>query len=194
MLDPEQENGVERGFLVLGLVPVVVQHLNGLQDRFRSFCRHGVQLEGWFKGELFVLFDALKTKGEIRDFDREVKLGRGRVDLKLTLGDGCHWVELKQWLVGDQRGTRYGPSNYLGDAQAGILKDVKKLISVPPGDHTWILILLCANPGTRSWREGVQTFHETFGPLRVRSHTKPRYYRPSYFLGLLEVQRLRAGV
>lgn len=99
----------------------MAQHLNGLQDRLQSFCRHGVQLEGWFKGELLTLFDRLQAERIIGDLDREVRLGNGRIDLHLTLEDGAHWVELKQWLVGIQRGTRYGPSDYLGDTQTGIV-------------------------------------------------------------------------
>ncbi len=52
-----------------------------------------------------------------------------------------------------------------------------------------MLTWLCANPGEASWKEGVQTFHETFRPRRVRSRTNPADYPPTYFLGLLEIQR-----
>jgi len=44
-----------------------------------------IQVEGWFKGELIYLFTSLKNKGELQDWDREVKLDKKQIDFKVTI-------------------------------------------------------------------------------------------------------------
>jgi hypothetical protein len=37
---------------LVSFLPLLRQHFDRIQDRFASFARHGVQAEGWFKGEM----------------------------------------------------------------------------------------------------------------------------------------------
>lgn len=169
----------------------LLEHLRAqfdpLDDRMRSFARHGVQLEGWFKGELLVALDSLKAAGVIKKFDREVKRPEGRIDLVID-SPGLHWVELKHWLIGSQRGTTYGPGFYFGDpSSVGIVKDVDKLLRIPPQVGRWLLLLLTANPGRAAWNSGLAAFNNKFAPRHLDSCTDPSEFPSSYFLGLLRV-------
>lgn len=169
------------------LVEPLRAHFDPLQSRMRSFASHGVQLEGWFKGELLFALDAMKEAGSIVKFDREVKRPEGRIDLMVE-SSGLHWVELKHWLIGSPRGTRYGPSFYFGDATSvGVVKDVDKLLRVPTDAGRWLLLLLTANPGRAAWSAGIAAFNSKFTPRRLDSSTDPSAYPDAYFLGLLRV-------
>ena len=97
--------------IVNGFKKVLELRKNVLQ----CLCNYGVQTEGWLKAELLYFLETQKTSGDLRDFDREVKFGLGRkkIDFKLTnTNDEDAWVELKHWLIGHQRGTKYDASFY----------------------------------------------------------------------------------
>jgi len=151
------------------------------------FCDHGVQLEGWLKGELLYFLDAEKAGGRLYDFDREVSFGQGRrkIDIKLTGEDGlATWVELKHWLIGHQKGSKYNAGFYLRDpSSAGIKPDVEKLR--PTSGSKFVLILATANPGAKDWFSGVEAFNRKFTPLRISPLTDPADFQAQYFLGLL---------
>lgn len=171
------------------LLPVFQRHFDKLQDRLVCFCEMGVQVESWFKGELLTLLTSLRGQGVIKDFDREVKAPGGRIDLTVTTQNGLHWIELKHWLIGEQKGFSYAPNFYFGDGTSiGIIPDVDKLMSVTSPAHLWLLILLTANPGKELWLAGVDKFNSKFAPRRVTPHSKPEYFPSTYFTGLLEVR------
>ena len=153
----------------------------------QSFSKHGVQIEGWLKGELLHFLDNERSSGRLRDFDRETDFGQGRsrIDLKLTDRDGqLTWVELKHWLIGNQKGDRYNAGFYFGDGSSvGIRPDVEKLALT--SGQGYILVLATANPGADDWSNGVDRFNRKFSPLRLASLTDPGDYPPYFFLGLL---------
>ena len=172
------------------LLDIVSDFRNVLERRpgiLKSFCRHGVQIEGWLKGEILHLLDTKKAEGALPDFDREVAFGQGRrrIDLKLTgVNDGDTWIELKHWLIGYQKGTRYSAGFYFGDpSSVGIRPDVEKL-QLARG-HKFIMVLATANPGADGWRDGIETFNRKFSPLQVNPLTDPTDFPEYYFLGLL---------
>lgn len=175
-------------------------HMTELVDRFRGvldtrrdilecFCTYGVQLEGWLKGELLYFLASEKAHGRLYDFDREVGFGQGRrrIDIKITHDDHrLIWLELKHWLIGYQRGSRYGAGFYFGDSSAaGIKPDVEKLNLAYGRKH--ILILTTANPG-EEWYSGVERFNRKFAPAHILPLTNPADYPAQYFLGLLSVE------
>jgi hypothetical protein len=171
--------------------------MNDHEELLKSFCRHGVQLEGWLKGELLYFLDNEKKQKVIIDFDREVALGKeiGKVDLRLTFsapaGFVDAWTELKYWLIGHQRGSSYGASFYFGDpSSVGISIDAQKLLRIPNG-LKYILVLAVANPGSDDWSSGVEKFNSKFSPLHLTSITDPENFPESYFLGLLNVASTR---
>ena len=169
------------------LIPHLRSHFDALQDRLCCFAKHGVQTEGWFKGELLVFLETLAQQNIVKSFDREVRRASTLIDLALQF-ERQNWIELKHWLIGIQKGTAYGPSFYFRDSSSvGIVRDARKLLSCPEGDGRWLLILTAANPGSDHWETGVCGFNEKFHPIRLKAHTDPTQFPPSYFLGLLSV-------
>ena len=75
-----------------------------MDDALRCFCDRGVQVEGWFKGEMLAFLER-----ERADFDREVKIGpdRKKIDFQVTLLSEPARIELKHWLIGNQKGMSY---------------------------------------------------------------------------------------
>lgn len=169
------------------------KHLNKHQDALVCFCKHGVQVEGWIKGEILCLLDSGIVNKKVIGFDREVNIGLGRkkVDFSLVVrtdsGSQRLWIETKHWLIGYQRGTRWNANSYFSDASSvGIKPDVEKLMDIPR-DGKFLLVLATANPGENDWVSGIQKFNSKFRQLHVKSLTNPRNFPSSYFLGLLKV-------
>lgn len=167
--------------------------LNSKTGLLDCFCKYGVQLEGWLKGELLCFLDNEKATGKLASLDREVSLGVGRkkVDLmfKIQTSSGVleAWIELKHWLIGYQKGSRYNAQFYFGDSSSvGIKPDVEKLSEISSGGK-FILILTTANPGMDDWTTGVDKFNRKFSPLHLESLTNPAEFPSSYFLGLLKI-------
>lgn len=163
------------------------------EGHMECFCRHGVQLEGWLKGELLVFLDGEKASGRIVGFDREVALdeARKKVDFRVNAltssGSQSAWLELKHWLIGYQKGTRYNAQFYFGDpTSVGIRPDAEKLNGIQGGGR-YLFVLATANPGVPDWSSGVEKFNSKFSPLRLESLTSPTEFPDSYFLGLLSV-------
>ena len=170
------------------LLPYLRSHFDALESRMVCFCEQGVQLEGWFKGELLFLLRQLAKDQIVRSFDREVPYFGKKIDLQIE-SERRNWVELKYWLIGRQKQSSWGPSNYFRDTSSvGIVGDVRKLLTCPAGDERWLLVLMSANPGCEKWQQGIAGFNERFQPFRIQSHTDPSQFPASYFLGLLEVE------
>ncbi len=167
--------------------------LNSHKGHLQSFCDHGVQVEGWFKGELLGFLEQQWTNGVIAGFTREEKVRddkRKKVDFKLVLPTGADtelaWIELKHWLIGRQKGVTYGASFYFSDpTSVGISQDARKLAKVPEAGY--ILVLATANPGDEEWQKGIAKFNGKFAPLSLETLTQPSYFPSHYCLGLLKI-------
>lgn len=160
--------------------------------QLECFCRHGVQVEGWLKGELLYFLDNEQAAGRIGGVDREATFGTGRqkIDFYVEMPTFSMWLETKHWLVGYQKGQKYNASFYFGDpSPVGIRPDVEKLIATDKG-HKYLLVLATRNPGRLDWEAGIDRFNQKFSPLRISSLTNPNEFRQSYFLGLLEVYQI----
>jgi hypothetical protein len=165
--------------------------LDDHEELLKCFCRKGVQLEGWLKGELLYFFEKEKKK-VILDFDREVTIPIGRkVDFRITVGERTNfvdvWIEIKYWLIGYQKGSYYNANFYFGDSSSvGIRPDIEKLLEIQK-DPKFMLILAVANPGSDEWEEGVKKFNRKFKPLHISSLTNPKDFAKTFFLGLLRI-------
>lgn len=176
--------------IVLRFKQVLDEH----EEQLRCFCTYGVQLEGWLKGELLFFLDHEKAARKIAHFDREVRPvdSRQRVDIYLQLNQDLHasnvWIELKHWLIGYQKGSKYDTIFYFGDSSSvGIKPDVEKLSKILC-DGKYMLILTTANPGEDEWIRGIAKFNERFFPLAIESLTSPMDFPDAYFLGLMQVR------
>jgi len=161
------------------------------QEILSCFARQGIQVEGWFKGELLYFLECQCQVQKRFGFEREKLIGSGRrkADLVLSwddLNDGDFvWIELKHWLVGGQKGIDYNAYGYFNDPTNGIKPDVSKLLAIPTL-HRYALILMTANPGTADWQKGVERFESKFA-IKLRSLTDPEHYPSSFFIGLLAI-------
>jgi len=178
---------------LIKIIFLLKNHLDTKKEILNCFCDHGVQLEGWFKGELLLFFSNLKNSKVIDDFDREVKspVANNKIDFKLELQIDNRieivWLELKHWLIGYQKGAKYIAQTYFGDpTSVGIKPDVEKLMNIK-SDSKYMLIAMTANPGKSGCDDGVQKFNDKFPNLKIESLTNPVEYNDSYFLGLLKV-------
>jgi hypothetical protein len=117
---------------MINVVTRFKEHLRTREDGLRCFCTQGVQVEGWFKGEMLAF---LCKEGA--DFDREVKIGpdKKKIDFQVTLLSQPARIELKHWLVGKQKGMSYDARWYFkqGRNAPGIQNDFDKLSAISTG-------------------------------------------------------------
>ena len=181
---------------IVDLVLRLKKSLDSRQRVLECFCKYGVQVEGWLKGELLCFLDEEKGAGRIADFDREVTLdntSKKKVDLGIKtssrLGESEAIIELKHWLIGYQKGSKLNANFYFCDrTSVGIKPDVERLSNVSDRDK-FLLILTTANPGTHDWTSGVNKFNKKFSPLHIESLTNPAEFPPFYYLGCLKVSK-----
>jgi hypothetical protein len=171
------------------LIPCLKAHFDSLEDRLRSFAAHGVQVEGWFKGKLIFALDVCRKSGAIQRFDREIKIrpSRRAIDLYVQM-DRDHWVELKHWLIGEQKSAKWGASDYFSDS-TGLINDVNRLLGIEGQTSRWLFVLATANPGQAAWQLGIDRFNTKFALHFLSSVTDPAVFPSWYYLGLLKVNR-----
>lgn len=167
--------------------------LKSKEDILECFCKYEVQLEGWLKGELLYFLHREKDAGRISHFDREVPMGMGRkrVDFKVGMAANSGgleaWIELKHWLIGDQKGIPYNAQFYFGDpSSVGIKSDAEKLNAIADGSK-FLLVLTTANCGISDWLAGVDKFNRKFSSFYLESLTSPFDFPSSFYLGLLKL-------
>ncbi|MGH8103776.1 MAG: hypothetical protein ACREJQ_04560 [bacterium] len=152
---------------------------------------HEVQVEGWFKAEFLCLLQECQMDGRVLSFDREVMIGQGRkkVDFKVILPVGTTiWMEIKHWLIGQQKRDFLRPRFYFGDkSSVGLFPDVGKLSSIPDGAK-FIMVVVTNNPHG-GWAEGVALFNKKFAPICLMPKSDTSEYPEEFFLGVLQVKR-----
>ena len=158
-------------------------HLDAVEDRLDCFSRYEVQVEAWLKGEILTFLDRLKRDRRIAGFDREVSINGGKIDLAIDVGSVRHWVELKHWLIGRQKGAKWRATAYVD----GLENEVAKLADVKAAKNGWILALCTKNPGPQDWTALVDKFNKDHAPARIVPRSIPEDYPETYFLGLLQV-------
>ncbi len=174
--------------VLCSLVHRFSDYLKQRQAPLICFTSLGVQVEGWFKGELLTFLSHEVQQQRITSFDREVKTGHGRKRVDATISFSAHdrsWVELKHHHIGMQGGVSYNATWYLRDTANGILADVKKLTAINSKSQ-YVLILSTVNPGSADWQTAVAAFNTKFDHC-VMSLTDPSDFPDTFFLGLLHV-------
>ena len=171
------------------IMPAIKRHFDGLTDRLSCFRDLEIQTEGWLKGELLFALSRLQSEGLLQDLDREVRLDAKRIDVAFRRAGTQHYIELKHWLIGLQRGFSYNSNFYFSDSTSvGLVPDVDKLRRTPDDGARWILILHTSNPGPEQWTAGIAKFNEKFAPRTLAACSAPTEFPDTYFLGLLRVK------
>jgi len=174
---------------IVELVPRIASHLAGLPRRLDSFRELEYQSEGWFKTELLLVLLDLKRDGVVDGFDREVSFGtRQKVDVAVTTQDVTNWIELKHWLIGTQRGSRYAARFYFTDSRdSTLMADVRKLAKIEGKSRRWVLALLTTNPGSEDWEAALAAYRARTDAIPLMPRTDPSDFPEAFFLALLEV-------
>ncbi len=178
---------------LIDLVSNFREVMEAREGHLKCFHEHGVQLEGWLKGEFMHFLDQYKIGAKIVNFDREEPVGRERrkVDFRIDFlgktGTLSAWLEIKHWLVGYQKGCKYDALFYFRDSSSvGIAQDVRKLVNIL-GQDQYLLILTTENPGENQWLDGIAEFNKKFSPLVLTTLNNPKDFPDYYFLGLLKI-------
>jgi hypothetical protein len=127
-------------------------------DHIRAFAECDTRVEGWFKGEMLVLLRNLKDQGAIEGFEREPNvlspLGRKQVDFRITHNGSDHLVELKALCISRAAGTPRNLAFYFRDDHLGLMRDFRKLDSLPPDDK-WVIGFIYPNPPKLVWEKAL---------------------------------------
>jgi hypothetical protein len=159
-------------------------HLKNHLERLECFGKYEFQAEGWLKTEWMTLLEQMRGRGQIIGLDREVVAeGRMKIDLAVDLPDGRHWIELKHWYIGHQKGQRWRPIDFIAELE----QECKKFGVVGAGARGWIAALCTLNPGHKEWADAIANFNRVYAPLSLTSSDRPTDYPASYFLGVLKV-------
>ena len=151
---------------ILRLVSDFRSTLDQNVEQLKCFCKKGVQVEGWLKGEMLFFLDNETGRKVITEFEREVWMrpnsshrNRYIVDLKIISGSKElpeeALIELKHWMIGYQKKTFWYAHTYFSDpSSVGLSLYAKKLLQIS-NKPSYILILATANPGSDDWYIGI---------------------------------------
>jgi hypothetical protein len=120
-------------------------------------------VESWFKAELLVLFEQLKSQRLIESFEREpnLRIGKGRekVDFIIRIRAVEHLCELKAVCISQAMGTPRDLSFYFREDKFGLINDFKKLDQIV-GDNKWAIAFIYPKPSESEWQEVITSLPE----------------------------------
>ena len=138
------------------LIPPINRWFAAKDEHLAVFSDSDCRLEGWFKGELLVLFTRLRQAAVITGFEREAKVPciapgkRIQVDFRLRIGTETHLYELKALCISQAAGTPRNLNFYFRDDHVGIVKDFKKLEGVATANK-WLIAFVYPEPNPMAW-------------------------------------------
>ncbi len=137
---------------------VIIQNIRDCflakKEHFEVFAEADTRIEGWFKAELIVLLDSLLREKVIQEFKREPKIdtptGRKQVDFIISLNGESHLCELKALCISQAAGTPRNLHFYFREDNVGLIKDFRKLDSLPY-KNKWVIGFIYPNPKHDHW-------------------------------------------
>lgn len=138
------------------LIPFINEWFLNKSEYLLTFAQKDSRLEGWFKGELFVLFEKLSAMGIIDKFEREVKIHsmiddrRKQIDFILHIGGQQNLCEIKALCISQSAGTPRDLNFYFRDDHVGLIKDFKKLEEFN-NPYKWVLAFIYPAPDPNDW-------------------------------------------
>jgi hypothetical protein len=164
-------------------------HLSSRLDQLVCFGKYEFQAEPWLKAEWIRVLDEAKSKGDIRSLEREIKTDTKKmIDLAVDLNEGRHWIELKHWYLGRQKGQLWRPRDFIFELES----EFRKFEVVKAGDRAWIAALCTTNPGIEAWTNAIDEFNRENAPWVLQPIDSPTDYPSSYFLGVMHVRGINA--
>lgn len=179
-------------YKILQVFDTLRQHLREHVSMLECFGRYEFQAEGWLKAEWIAILDQMRTKGHIHDVNREVSVngGRQKIDLRVDLDDGHHWIEIKHWAIGLQKGALWRPVDSISELE----HECEKFTAVHAGNRAWVAALCTKHPGATDWSTAIHQFNRDNEPWRLLVLDDPKNYPNSYYLGVMQVQGLDVTV
>jgi hypothetical protein len=150
------------------------------REYFESFARNDTRVESWFKAELLVLFERLKSERSIDSFERETNLrtaeGRQQIDFRVKIEGVEHLCELKAMCISQALETPRNLRFYFRDDPVGLIKDFKKLDKVAD-ENKWVLAFIYPKPSESGWQETLTSLPENIQHWRCVTSIKdyPEY-------------------
>jgi hypothetical protein len=139
------------------------------------FARHGWGVaEGWYKGEMMLLLDALARDGTIEGWRADVPVTddkRQRCDFRIAAGGSALWLEVKTLVQPAQAATELGG---LGKA-AGFADDLVKLMRVREGQKG-VLLFIVPRPEPAQWADLLALYSRRIAPLGFEELTSVADY------------------
>ena len=154
------------------LLPAIREWFSAKSEHLAIFAAADCRLEGWFKGELLVLFSELQHRGVIEGFEREAFMpshvpgARLQIDFKVHLEGVEHLCELKALCISQAAGTPRNLSFYFRDDHLGIIKDIRKLDALHHPNR-WLMAFVYPAPTPAKWNVAVRSL-----PTEIR-HWRP---------------------
>lgn len=149
------------------LLPQIREWFEPKTEHLLVFARADCRLEGWFKGELLVLFSRLQREHRISAFEREANVPviatgkRTQVDFRIDLNGDEHLCEIKALCISQAGGTPRNLQFYCRDDQLGLIKDFRKLDQLQ-GKNKWVLGFVYPKPGESHWTRAVDSLASEF--------------------------------
>ena len=159
--------------------------------KVEAFTRAQRQVEGWFKGELISLFEALLAENRISTWETEVKVGGGsrkRCDFVVGVDGTPVFLELKALYHGEQRAARFGLDIYLYKDDVGIWGDVVKLSGLSEGVG-YNLLFIYPRPDPTVWARQIDTYKRRIAPISLREASRVDEYPPQLYICKMEIER-----
>jgi hypothetical protein len=161
------------------LLPAVDEWFATKGEHLAAFAAADCRLEGWFKGELLVLFRRLREQGVIDDFQRELNVPletpstRFQIDFKLQIDGDEHLCELKALCISQAAGTPRNLKFYFRDDHVGLIRDMQKLAKLP-ARNKWLMAFVYPTPSIDLWTEVVASVPAALAHCRpINAPTKP---------------------
>lgn len=139
---------------MIEILPYINNWFFSKQSYLESFSRNDSRLEGWFKGELFLLFDILRTQNIIDDFDREFRInnevaGINQIDFRLRVNNNFNFLEIKSLCI-SQTHTQRDLNFYFRDNNLGLINEFRRLDLIN-NNLKWILGFIYPRPNENDW-------------------------------------------
>ena len=175
--------------MIDSLLPHVDNWFLPKKDYFQAFATADSRIEGWLKGEMFVLLNTLSKQGVIASYEREFNIPtskgpktRRQIDFRIHLQGQAHLCELKALCISQMAGTPRNLDFYFRDDEVGIVKDLKKLDDLPSREKKWVLGFVYPSPDPNEWSKTITSLSGVLDHWRCL--TNPNQYQPHLFISL----------
>ena len=173
---------------MITIFPAIREWFLAKEQHLSTFAALDSRLEGWFKGEMFVLLQELQQQRLIASFEREkcvaTESGRIQIDFLVRLGGETHYCELKAVCISQAAGTPRNLRFYLREDEVGLIRDLRKLSRLPESGEKWVLAFVYPNP-VEAWAEAIAALPQDL--KRWGCVTRPEEFPPYLYIALWRV-------